>query len=164
MTKLNYLLSLLFIIIGVFLYITSNVYQSVSAQDVKEEESSNDIFSDLSRNLPSIDEDMPNNNNEQPLESESPLFENPDTEGLDENNEISNGENMGESNEQGSTSETIEKSLTNGFSDSGQEPDIINEEKEDDLGSNPETSSSSSDKVINDDANNNNNNIVNPSD
>lgn len=163
MTKLNYLSSLLFIIIGVFLYITSNVYQSVSAQDVKEEESSNDIFSDLSRNLPSIDEDMPNNN-EQPLESESPLFENPDTGGLDENNEISNSENMGESNEQGTTSETIEKSLTNGFSDSDQEPDIINEEKEDDLGSNPETSSSSSDEVINDDANNNNNNIVNPSD
>ncbi len=164
MTKLNYLSSLLFIIIGVFLYITSNVYQSVSAQDVKEEESSNDIFSDLSRNLPSIDEDMPNNN-EQPLESESPLFENPDTGGLDENNEISNGENMGESNEQGTTSETIEKTLTNEFSDSGQEPDVINEEKKDDLGSNPETSSSSSDEVNNDDdANNNNNNIVNPSD
>ena len=159
MTKLKYVSSLLFIIIGVFLYITSNVYQSVSAQDVKEEESSNDIFSDLSRNLPSIDEDM-SNNNEQPLESESPLFENPDTGELDENNEISNGENMGESNEQGTTSETIDKSLT----DSGQEPDVINEEKEDDLGSNPETSSSSSDEVINDDTNNNNNNIVNPSD
>jgi hypothetical protein len=97
---------------------------------------------------------MPNNN-EQPLESESPLFENPDTGGLDENNEISNGENMGESNEQGTTSETIEKTLTNEFSDSGQEPDV----------SNPETSSSSSDEVNNDDdANNNNNNIVNPSD
>jgi hypothetical protein len=164
LTKLNYLSSLLFTIISVFLYITSNVYQSVSAQDVKEEESSNDIFSDLSRNLPNFDEDMPNNN-EQPLESGSPVFENPDTGRLDENNEISNGENMGESNEQGTTSETIEKSLTNGFSDSGQEPDVINEEKEDDLGSNPETSPSSRDEVINDDANNNNNNnILNPSD
>lgn len=161
MTKLNYLSSLLFIIIGILLYITSNVYQSVSAQDVKEEESSNDIFSDLSRNLPSVDEDIPNNN-EQPLESEGQLFENPNTGELEENNEFSDGENMGDSNEQGSTSETIEKSFTNGFSDSGQEPDVLN--GDDDGSSNPETSSSSRNEVINDDTNNNNNNIINPSD
>jgi hypothetical protein len=161
LTKLNYLSSLLFIIIGILLYITFNVYQSVSAQDVKEEESSNDIFSDLSRNLPSVDEDIPNDN-EQPLESEGQLFENPNTGELDENNEFSDGENMGDSNEQGSTSETIEKSFTNGFSDSGQEPDVLN--GDDDGSSNPETSSSSRNEVINDDTNNNNNNIINPSD
>ncbi|HEU5461150.1 MAG TPA: hypothetical protein VFU79_02645 [Nitrososphaeraceae archaeon] len=160
MTKPNYLSSLSFIIIGILLYITSNVYQSVSAQDVKEEESSNDIFSDLSRNLPSVDEDIPNN--EQPLESEGQLFENPNTGELEENNEFSDGENMGDSNEQGSTSETIEKSFTNGFSDSGQEPDVLN--GDDDGSSNPETSSSSRNEVINDDTNNNNNNIINPSD
>ena len=162
MTKLNYLSSLSFIIIGVFLYVTSNGYQSVSAQDVREEESSNDIFSDLSRNLPSIDEGIPNDN-EQPLESEGQLFENPNTEELDENNEISNSENIVESNEQGTTSKSIEKTFTNGFSDSGQEPDVIKEEeKEEDGGSNPETSSSRN-EAINDEANNNNN-IVNPPD
>ena len=59
--KLNYLLSLSFIIIGIFLYITSDEHQSFSAQDGEEEEeetsdinndeesTSNDIFSDLSR-------------------------------------------------------------------------------------------------------------------
>jgi hypothetical protein len=149
-------------IIGVFLYSTYNGYQSVSAQEAEEEESSNDIFSDLSRNLPSIDEDIPNDN-EQPLDSEGSLFENPNTEELDGNNEINNGENIVESNEEGTTSESIEKSFTNGFSESGQEPDVINEEEEDDGGSNPETSSSSRNEVINDEANNNNN-IANPSD
>ena len=58
--KLNYLLSLSFIIIGIFLYITSDGHQSFSAQDGEEEEetsdinneeesTNNDIFSDLSR-------------------------------------------------------------------------------------------------------------------
>lgn len=115
LTKLNYLSSLSFIIISVFLYITLNGYQFVSAQEGEEEEqeepseinrekeeeveSSNDIFSDLSRNLPSIDKDIPNDN-AQPLDSEEPLFGNPDTEEFDENNEISsNSENIVESNE-----------------------------------------------------------------
>lgn len=179
LTKLNYLSSLSFIIISVFLYSTSNGYQSVSAQEVEEEqegpseinrgeggeeevESSNDIFSDLSRNLPSIDEDIPNDN-VQPLDSEKPLFGNPDTEEFDEKNEISsNSENILESNEQGTTSESIDNSFSNGLSDSAQEPDIINE---DDSSSNTKTSSSSSssrNEVSNDQANNNN--IVNPSD
>jgi hypothetical protein len=179
LTKLNYLSSLSFIIISVFLYSTSNGYQSVSAQEVEEEqegpseinrekeeeeevESSNDIFSDLSRNLPSIDEDIPNDN-VQPLDSEKPLFGNPDTEEFDEKNEISsNSENILESNEQGTTSESIDNSFSNGLSDSAQEPDIINE---DDSSSNTKTSSSSSssrNEVSNDEANNNN--IVNPFD
>ena len=160
LTKLNYLSSLSFIIISVLLYITLNGYQSVSAQEVEEEETSNDIFSDLSRNLPSIDEDIPNDNG-QPPDSEEPLFGNPDTEEFDENNEISsNSENIVESNEQGTTSESIENSFSNGLSNSAQEPDIIN----DDSSSNTKTSSSSSSRneVSNDEANNNN--ILNPSD
>jgi hypothetical protein len=176
LTKLNYLSSLSFIIISVFLYSTSNGYQSVSAQEVEEEqegpseinrekeeevESSNDIFSDLSRNLPSIDEDIPNDNG-QPPDSEEPLFGNPDTEEFDENNEISsNSENIVESNEQGTTSESIENSFSNGLSNSAQEPDIIND---DSSSGNTKTSSSSSSRneVSNDEANNNN--ILNPSD
>jgi hypothetical protein len=176
LTKLNYLSSLSFIIISVLLYITLNGYQSVSAQEVEEEqeepseinrekeeevESSNDIFSDLSRNLPSIDEDIPNDNG-QPPDSEEPLFGNPDTEEFDENNEISsNSENIVESNEQGTTSESIENSFSNGLSNSAQEPDIIND---DSSSGNTKTSSSSSSRneVSNDEANNNN--ILNPSD
>lgn len=180
LTKLNYLSSLSFIIISVFLYITLNGYQSVSPQVEEEEEqeepseinrekeeeveSSNDIFSDLSRNLPSIDKDIPNDN-AQPLDSEEPLFGNSDREEFDENNEISsNSENIVESNEQGTTSESIEKSFSNGLmSNSAQEPDIINEDDSSSSGNTKTSSSSSSrNEVSNDEANNNN--IVDPSD
>lgn len=175
--KLNYLSSLSFIIIGIFLYITSDQHQSFSAQDAEEETSninnneestSNDIFSDLSRNLPSIDENALNENGE-PLESDEPLFGNPDTEALNDNTGMDNSENIVESNEQGIPSESIEKSLNSGVSNSDKETDIINED-EDYSGGNIETSSSShssSNEVSNDEEdnnNNNNNNIINNSD
>ena len=172
--KLNYLLSLSFIIIGIFLYITSDGHQSFSAQDGEEEETSdinndeestsNDIFSDLSRNLPSIDEKALNENGE-PLESDEPLFGNPDIEALNDNNGIDNSENIVESNEQGIPSQSIEKSLNSEFSDSDKETDIINEDGDDSEG-NIETSSSpsSSNEVSNDEEDNNNNNIINNSD
>ena len=179
--KLNYLLSLSFIIIGIFLYITSDGHQSFSAQDEEEEEeeetsdinndeesTSNDIFSDLSRNLPTIDEKALNENGE-PLESDEPLFGSPDIEALNDNNGIDNSENIVESNEQGIPSQSIEKSLNSGFSDSNKETDITNEEG-DGSGGNIETSSSpsSSNEVSNDEEdnnnNNNNNNIINNSD
>jgi hypothetical protein len=172
--KLNYLSSLSFIIIGIFLYITSDGHQSFSAQEGEEETSdinndeestSNDIFSDLSRNLPSIDEKALNENRE-PQESDEPLFGNPDTEALNDN-EMDNSENIVESNEQGIPSQSIEKSLNSEFSDSDKETDIINEDGDDSEG-NIETSSSpsSSNEVSNDeeDNNNNNNNIINNSD
>lgn len=162
MNKLiNYSLSSVsFIIIcGVFLSITSHGYQSYSAQEGgeeisginTEEESSNDIFSDLSRNLPSIEEDIPDDNKES-LDSERPIFENQDTKDLDDNNEISSStENILGSNDQGTSSESIEKSFSNGFSDSDQESGIINE---DESSSDTETSSSSSssNSVSNDEA------------
>jgi hypothetical protein len=172
--KLNYLLSLSFIIIGIFLYITSDGHQSFSAQDGEEEEetsdinndeesTSNDIFSDLSRNLPSIDEKAFNENGE-PLESDEPLFGNPDIEALNDNNGIDNSENIVESNEQGIPSQSIEKSLNSGFSDSNKETDIINEEG-DGSGGNIETSSSpSSSNEVSNDEEDNNNNIINNSD
>ena len=170
--KLNYLLSLSFIIIGIFLYITSDGHQSFSAQNGEEETSninndeestSNDIFSDLSRNLPSIDEKALNENGE-PLESDEPLFGNPDIEALNENNGIDNSENIAESNEQGIPSQSIEKSLNSGFSDSNKETDIINEEG-DGSGGSIETSSSpfSSNEVSNDEEDNNDN-VINNSD
>jgi hypothetical protein len=174
--KLNYLLSLSFIIIGIFLYITFDGHQSFSAQDggEKEEETSdinndeestsNDIFSDLSRNLPSIDEKALNENGE-PLESDEPLFESPDIEVLNDNNGIDNSENIVESNEQGIPSQSIEKSLNSGFSDSNKETDIINDQG-DGSGGNIETSSSpsSSSNEVSNDEEDNNNNIINNSD
>ena|SRR5215204_4079207 len=166
---MNYSLSSLsFIIIGggIFLSITSHEYQYYPAQleEGEGEESSNDIFSDLSRNLPSIEENILNDN-EGPMDSERPIFENHDTKDLDDNNEVSNSENIVESNDQGATSESIEKSFNNGFSDSGQAPDIINE---DDSSSNTgslsssSSSSSSSNTVSNHDASDKN--ILNSSD
>lgn len=172
--KLNYLLSLSFIIIGIFLYITSDGHQSFSAQDGGEEEetsdinndeesTSNDIFSDLSRNLPSIDEKALNENGE-PLESDEPLFGNPDIEALNDNNGIDNSENIVEPNEQGIPSQSIENSLNSGFSDSNKETGIINEEG-DGSGGNIETSSSpSSSNEVSNDEEDNNNNIINNSD
>jgi hypothetical protein len=173
--KLNYLLSLSFIIIGIFLYITSDGHQSFSAQDGGEEEetsdinndeeaTSNDIFSDLSRNLPSIDEKALNENGE-PLESDEPLFESPDIEVLNDNNGIDNSEKIVESNEQGIPSQSIEKSLNSGFSDSNKETNIINDQ-EDGSGGNIETSSSpsSSSNEVSNDEEDNNNNIINNSD
>jgi len=177
--KLNYLssLSLSFIIIGIFLYITSDGHQSFSAQDGEEEEeeektsdiyndeesTSNDIFSDLSRNLPSIDEKALNENGE-PLESDEPLFGNPDIEALNDNNGIDNSENIVESNEQGIPSQSIEKSLNSGFSGSNKETDIINEEG-DGSGGNIETSSSpSSSNEVSNDEEDNNDNVINNSD
>jgi hypothetical protein len=173
--KLNYLLSLSFILIGIFLYITSDGHQSFSAQDGEEEEetsdinndeesTSNDIFSDLSRNLPSIDEKALNENGE-PLERDEPLFGNPDIEALNDNNGIDNSENIVESNEQGIPSQSIENSFNSGFSDSNKETGIINEDG-DGSGDNIETSSSpsSSNEASNDEEDNNNNNIINNSD
>ncbi len=159
MNKLiNYSLSLLSYIIigGIFIFITSPGYQSYSAQEggeeisginkeeeeeeEEEEESNNDIFSDLSRNLPRIEKEIPDDNKES-QDSEIPIFENQDTKDLDDNNKISSRKNLVESNDQGASSESIERSFTNGFSDSGEESDII---KEEDGSSNTESSSSSS--------------------
>lgn len=154
-------LPLIIIGVGVFLSITSHGYQYYPAQveegegkeksgiNTEEEESSDDIFSDLSRNLPNIEENIPNDN-EEPMDSEKSIFENHDTKDLEDNNEISNSENIVESNDQGATSESIEKSFSNGFSENGQVPDIINE---DDSNSNTVSNPNANDK-----------NIVNPSD
>jgi len=174
--KLNYLLSLSFIIIGIFLYITSDGHQSFSAQDEEEEEeeetsdinndeesTSNDIFSDLSRNLPSIDEKALNENGE-PLESDEPLFGSPDKEALNDNNGIDKSENIAESNEQGIPSQSIEKSLNSGFSDSNKETDIINEEGDGSGGSIETSLSSSSSNEVSNEEEDNNDNVINNSD
>ena len=135
--KMNYLSSLSFIIIGLLLYVTSYGHQSFSVQEREdnsdinnnEESTGNDIFSDLSRNLPDINEEVMNEDGEL-LDSGGPIFGNPDSDELKVNNEIGNSENIVESNEHGTTSKSIEKSFSSGFSDSSKEADIINEDVE----------------------------------
>jgi hypothetical protein len=167
--KMNYLSSLSFIIIGVLLYVTSYGHQSFSVQEREdnsdtnnnEESTGNDIFSDLSRNLPDINEEVMNEDGEL-LDSGGPIFGNPDSDELNDNNEIGNSEDIVESNEQGTTSKSIEKSFSSGFSDSSKEADIINEDVE--YSKNNIESSSSSNKLTNEDEDNNNNIIINNSD
>ncbi|MGI0001398.1 MAG: hypothetical protein ACRD6Q_09220, partial [Nitrososphaeraceae archaeon] len=77
----------------------------------------------------------------------------PDSDEFNDNNEIGNSENIIESNEQGTTSKSIEKSFSSGFSDSSKEADIINEDVE----------YSKSNKLTNEDEDNNNI-IINNSD
>jgi hypothetical protein len=166
--KMNYLSSLSFIIIGVLLYVTSYGHQSFSVQESEdnsdtnnnEESTGNDIFSDLSRNLPDINEEVMNEDGEL-LHSGGSIFGNPDSDGLNDNNEIDNSENIVESNEQGTTSKSIEKSFSSGFSDSSKEADIINEDIE--YSKSNIESSSSSNKPTNEDEDNNNI-IINNSD
>jgi hypothetical protein len=166
--KMNYLSSLSFIIIGVLLYVTSYGHQSFSVQEREdnsdtnnnEESTGNDIFSDLSRNLPDINEGVMNEDGVL-LDSEGPIFGNPDSDELDDNNEIGNSENIVESNEQGITSKSIEESFSSGFSDSSKVADIINEDVE--YSKNNIESSSSSNKLTNKDEDNNNI-IINNSD
>jgi hypothetical protein len=166
--KMNYLSSLSFIIIGLLLYVTSYGHQSFSVQEREdnsdtnnnEELNGNDIFSDLSRNLPDNNEEVMNEDGEL-LDSEGPIFGNPDSDELNDNNEIGNSENIVESNEQRTTSKSIEKSFNSGFSDSSKEADIINEDIE--YSKSNIESSSSSNKLTNEDENNNNI-IINNSD
>ena len=166
--KINYLSSLSFIIIGVLLYVTSYGHQSFSIQEREdnsdtnnnEELTGNDIFSDLSRNLPDINEEVMNEDGEL-VDSGGPIFVNPDSDELNDNNEIGNSENIVESNEQGATSKSIEKSFSSGFSDSSKEADIINEDVE--YSKNNIESSSSNNKLTNQDEDNNKNIIINNS-
>ena len=136
--KMNYLSSLSFIIIGVLLYVASFGHQSFSVQEREdnsdtnnnEESDGNDIFSDLSRSLPDTNEDVMNEDGGKLLDSGGPIFGNPDSDELNDNNEIGNSENIVESNEQGTTRKSIEKSFSSGFSDSNKEADIITEDEE----------------------------------
>ena len=166
--KINHLSSLSFIIIGVLLYVTSYGHQSFSIQEREdnsdtnnnEESTGNDIFSDLSRNLPDINEEVMNEDGEL-VDSGGPIFVNPDSDELNDNNEIGNSENIVESNEQVTTSKSIEKSFSSGFSDSSKEADIINEDVE--YSKNNIESSSSNNKLTNQDEENNKNIIINNS-
>jgi hypothetical protein len=125
---------LFFIIIGLFVYATFNLYQSLSVEegdsslnDNKEQD--NDFFNSLSRTLPSIDEVPPDENEE--LDS-GVIFDNFNTEeSINEEGSSSSSSKETESNEE--IKEGITESLNNGFSDSNQETEIINEKGSSDV-------------------------------
>jgi len=127
-----------FIIIGLFVYATFNLYQSLSVEegdsslnDNKEQD--NDFFNSLSRTLPSIDE-VPSDENEE-LDNEGVIFDNFNTEeSINEEGSSSSSSSSSsgsssskETESNGELKEGITESLNNGFSDSNQETEIINE-------------------------------------
>ena len=129
---MNNFLFLSFIIIGLFVYSTFNLYQSLSIEDGDSssqlndnQESDNDFFNSLSRTLPSIDE-VPSDENEE-LDNEGGIFNNFNTEesSKEEGSSSSSSSKKTESNKE--IKEGITESLNNGFSDSNQETEIINE-------------------------------------
>jgi len=128
-------LFLSFIIIGLFVYSTFNLYQSLSIEDGDSssqlndnQESDNDFFNSLSRTLPSIDE-VPSDENEE-LDNEGGIFDNFNTEEPSKE-EGSSSSKKTESNKE--IKEGITESLNNGFSDSNQETEIINEKGSSDV-------------------------------
>lgn len=128
LTKMNNFSFVSFIIIGLFVYATYNLYQSFSVEENdssqlnNNKESDNDFFNSLSRTLPDIDEDPPDENEE--LDKEGVIFDNFNTE--ESNNE--EGSSMKtESNEQ-EIRDSLTESLNNRFSNgNNQETEIINE-------------------------------------
>ncbi len=125
---MNNSLFLSFIIIGLFVYSTFNLYQSLSIEDGDSssqlndnQEADNDFFNSLSRTLPSIDE-VPSDENEE-LDNEGGIFDNFNTE--EPSKEEGSSSKKTESNKE--IKEDITESLNNGFSDSNQEAEIINE-------------------------------------
>ena len=128
LTKMNNFSFVSFIIIGLFVYATYNLYQSFSVEENdssqlnNNKESDNDFFNSLSRTLPDIDEDPPDENEE--LDKEGVIFDNFNTE--ESNNEEGSSMKI-ESNEQ-EIRDSLTESLNNGFSNgNNQETEIINE-------------------------------------
>ena len=135
---MNNPLFLSFIIIGLFVYSTFNLYQSLSIEDGDSssqlndnKEQDNDFFNSLSRTLPSIDE-VPSDENEE-LDNEGGIFNNFNTEesSKEEGSSSSSSSKKTESNKE--IKEGITESLNNGFSDSNQETEIINEKGSSDV-------------------------------
>lgn len=151
---MNNFLFLSFIIIGLFVYSTFNLYQSLSVEESDSslndiQESDKDFFNSLSRTLPNIDE-VPSDENEE-LDNEGVIFDNFNTEESSKQEGDSSSSKKTESNEE--IKEGITESLNNGFSDNNQETEIINEK-----GSSDDIEMSSSNE---DNNNKNNDNIDN---
>ena len=159
LTKVNYFSFLSFIIIGLSVYATFNLYQSLSVEEEGDssqlnnnEESDNDFFSSLSRTLPNIDEDPPDENEK--LDNEGVIFDNFNTE-EPINEEAGGGGSSSkktESNEQ-EIRDSITESLNNGLSDGNQETEIISDKGSSDdiekLSSNEDKDNEDNDSIDN---------------
>jgi hypothetical protein len=131
LTKVNHFSFLSFIIIGLSVYATFNLYQSLSVEEDdssqlnNNQESNNDFFSSLSRTLPNIDEDPPDENEK--LDNEGVIFDNFNTEEpINEEGGGGSSSKKTESNEQ-EIRDSLTESLNNRFSNGNQETEIINE-------------------------------------
>ena len=159
LTKVNHFSFLSFIIIGLSVYATFNLYQSLSVEEEGDssqlnnnEESNNDFFSSLSRTLPNIDEDTPDENEK--LDNEGVIFDNFNTE--EPINEEAGGgggsSKKTESNEQ-EIRDSITESLNNGLSDGNQETEIISDKGSSDdiekLSSNEDKDNEDNDSIDN---------------
>lgn len=155
LTKVNHFSFLSFIIIGLSVYATFNLYQSLSVEEEGDssqlnnnEESDNDFFSSLSRTLPNIDEDPPDENEK--LDNEGVIFDNFNTE--EPINEEVGSSKKTESNEQ-EIRDSLTESLNNGFSDGNQETEIISDKGSSDdiekLSSNEDKDNEDNDNIDN---------------
>ena len=156
LTKVNYFSFLSFIIIGLSVYATFNLYQSLSIEDGDSssqlndnQESDNDFFNSLSRTLPSIDE-VPSDEDEE-LDNEGGIFNNFNTEEPSKEEGGSSSKKT-ESNEQ-EIRDSITESLNNGLSDGNQETEIINDKGSSDdiekLSSNEDKDNEDNDNIDN---------------
>ena len=125
--KMNYIWFLSFVIIGLFVYSTNNLYQSFSMQEEVDssnlennEESDNNIFNSLSRTLPnSNDGDLSEQNED--ISNEEVIFDNFNTENSINEEEINTINPESEEQESG---DILTESMNN---DGNQETEIISE-------------------------------------
>jgi hypothetical protein len=143
--KMNHFWFLSFIIIGLFVYSTYNLYQSFSVEEEADssnlennEESDNNFFNSLSRTLPSNDEDLSDENED--LSNGGVISDNFNTENSN-NEEESNTINT-ESEEQ-EIGDSLTESLNN---DGNQETEIISEkDNSDDIEMSPSNDDNNND-------------------
>jgi hypothetical protein len=124
--KMNHFWFLSFIIIGLFIYSTYNLYQSFSVEEGDDssnlennEESDNNFFNSLSRTLPNSNEELSDENED--LSNGGVIFDNFNTENSN-NEEESN--TMNTKSEEQEIGDSLTESLNN---DGNQETEIISE-------------------------------------
>ena len=145
--KMNYIWFLSFVIIGLFVYSTNNLYQSFSMQEEVDssnlennEESDNNIFNSLSRTLPnSNDGDLSEQNED--ISNEEVIFDNFNTENSINEEEINTINPESEEQESG---DILTESMNN---DGNQETEIISEnDGSDDIEMSPSNNDNNNDE------------------
>ena len=143
--KMNHFWFLSFIIIGLFVYSTYNLYQSFSVEEEADssnlennEESDNNFFNSLSRTLPSNDEDLSDENED--LSNGGVISDNFNTENSNNEEESNTINTESEGQEIG---DSLTESLNN---DGNQETEIISEkDNSDDIEMSPSNDDNNND-------------------